>query len=374
MMRSNDKKVIVILELLLALALFNNFIYNFFTNNSINYIILWSAFLLAASFLLGFKKDKSLHTIDIVQIIVIYSFLYLIITYLLGLIFGYTKTIYNLAPLKIILNILPAFVLIIMEELFRYIIIDKSYYRFNYVLLILTFIVLETSLGFSSYSFNTPMDVFNCIAYLIIPCIVNNLLLTYISKKSGYMPTIVYRLIFGLYIYLVPVFPDFGVYIGSLFNIIFPTILFIRLNSVLAKPDYKAIKSRHFASILFSIPILAFLTLTVTLVSGLFTYYAMAIGSNSMDPVFSKGDAVIVRKLNKDDLKNIEIGDIIVYSHDNKYIVHRVIKIKNVNGKLLFNTKGDNNDSNDAWDIEESDIKGRVRTIIKYIGYPSIWL
>src|SRR5574344_106335 len=373
-MRSSDKKAIIILELLLALALFNNFIYNFFTANSLNYIILCSTFLLLAIILLGFRKDKSLHMIDVVQIIVIYSFLYLIVCYLLGLVFGYTRSIYNLSPWKIIINILPVTIIAILQEIFRYIIVDKSYYRFNIFLLILTFIVLDTTLGFSSYSFDTAMDVFNCIGYLIIPSIMNNLLLTYISKKAGYIPAIVYRLIFGLYIYLVPVFPDFGVYIGSLFNIIFPTILFIRLNSVLAKPDYKAIKSRHFASILFSIPILAFLTLTVTLVSGLFTYYAMAIGSNSMDPVFSKGDAVIVRKLNKDDLKNIEIGDIIVYSHDNKYIVHRVIKIKNVNGKLLFNTKGDNNDSNDAWDIEESDIKGRVRTIIKYIGYPSIWL
>jgi signal peptidase len=112
----------------------------------------------------------------------------------------------------------------------------------------------------------------------------------------------------------------------------------------------------------------------VGLISGVFSYYMMAIASNSMVPTFSRGDAVIVQKIKTSEIENIEVGDIIVYYHDQKMIVHRVVSIKNANGGLVFNTKGDNNEDKDNWDITESNIKGVVKKEIKYIGYPSIWL
>src|SRR5574344_874245 len=334
-MRSNDKKIIFILILLIGLALFNNFIYNLFSVNNINYIVLWLIFLVLSIFLLGFPKDKSLHKVDIIQIVIIYSLCYLIFTYLLGLIFGYGKSPYSLEFSKIILNI---------------------------------------TLNINSYTLTSALGIFECVGYLIIPSIINNLLLTYMTKRTGYLPSMIYRLIFEVYLYLVPIFPNFGYYIGSLFNIIYPAILFVRLNTLLGKNTFKKYRQKRFASIIITIPLISLLILIVCLVSGLFRYYAMAIGSNSMKPFFSKGDAVIVRKITKEDYQNLKVGDIIVYQHENKLIIHRIVSIKENNNLVVINTKGDNNNSKDAWNIHLTDIKGKVKEVVPYIGYPSIWI
>src|SRR5574344_1715493 len=346
-MRSNDKKIIFILILLIGLALFNNFIYNLFSVNNINYIVLWLIFLVLSIFLLGFPKDKNLHKVDIIQIVIIYSLCYLIFTYLLGLIFGYGKSPYSLEFSKIILNITPVIIIIILQELFRYLLVTKSTSNLNNYLLILAF---------------------------VIPNIINNLLLTYMTKRTGYLPSMIYRLIFEVYLYLVPIFPNFGYYIGSLFNIIYPAILFVRLNTLLGKNTFKKYRQKRFASIIITIPLISLLILIVCLVSGLFRYYAMAIGSNSMKPFFSKGDAVIVRKITKEDYQNLKVGDIIVYQHENKLIIHRIVSIKENNNLVVINTKGDNNNSKDAWNIHLTDIKGKVKEVVPYIGYPSIWI
>src|SRR5574344_78988 len=318
-MRSNDKKIIFILILLIGLALFNNFIYNLFSVNNINYIVLWLIFLVLSIFLLGFPKDKSLHKVDIIQIVIIYSLCYLIFTYLLGLIFGYGKSPYSLEFSKIILNITPVIIIIILQELFRYLLVTKSTSNIN------------------NYTLTSALGIFECVGYLIIPSIINNLLLTYMTKRTGYLPSMIYRLIFEVYLYLVPIFPNFGYYIGSLFNIIYPAILFVRLNTLLGKNTFKKYRQKRFASIIITIPLISLLILIVCLVSGLFRYYAMAIGSNSMKPFFSKGDAVIVRKITKEDYQNLKVGDIIVYQHENKLIIHRIVSIKENNNLVVIN-------------------------------------
>ena len=85
-----------------------------------------------------------------------------------------------------------------------------------------------------------------------------------------------------------------------------------------------------------------------------------------MYPNIKKGDAIVV--------EDLKIGDILVHKHDGKVILHRIIKITNTGEFYIFNTKGDNNDNQDNWDIYENDVIGIVRLKVSYIGYPSVWL
>ncbi len=62
--------------------------------------------------------------------------------------------------------------------------------------------------------------------------------------------------------------------------------------------------------------------------------------SNSMSPLFVKGDSVTIKKYNDEELVE---GTIYIYKKDNKYIIHRLIEIKD--DGLLF--KGDANDGYD---------------------------
>ena len=65
--------------------------------------------------------------------------------------------------------------------------------------------------------------------------------------------------------------------------------------------------------------------------------------------------------------------DILVYNVSGGIVTHRVIEIVEKNGKRIFHTKGDNNETDDKIDILEQDVKGVVRYVVKYIGYPTIW-
>lgn len=371
-MRSNEIKTIIILILLLVLALFNNFIYPFYTATSYSNIIVWLVILGLSIVLLGFSKDKTLNKIDIIQIVVIYTFTYLIITYVLGLLFSYTKNPLDLSFLKIISNMIPALIMIILQELVRYVMIKKNDRTWILSLIVVVLAAVRIINGLSNYSVNSATDLFELIGYLIIPSIIDNLLLTYLTSKAGYAPSMTYRFILELYVYIVPVFPYFGLYIGSLFNIVFPAILFIKLNTMLAKNHFKKYRTNRLKTMLITIPLMTILVTLVCLVSGLFNYYAIAIGSESMIPNIKKGDAVIIHKLNS--FTDLEVGDVIAYQHDHKIIVHRLVAIHKEGTQLVFNTKGDANESDDSWDIYESDIKGEVILKIDYIGYPSIWL
>lgn len=104
--------------------------------------------------------------------------------------------------------------------------------------------------------------------------------------------------------------------------------------------------------------------------------------SGSMEPVFYRGDIVVLEKadllgLHEFNPEEVKVGDIVVYNavwYDSP-VIHRVINITDVNGTKLFMIKGDNNDSPDPYYVKPSQITGRVITIgdtplsIPKIGY-----
>ena len=117
-----------------------------------------------------------------------------------------------------------------------------------------------------------------------------------------------------------------------------------------------------------------FLLVIIALTSGIFKYYFLTIGSGSMEKELYVGDVVIVEKLNKKELKKIDIGTIIVFKMQNKVVVHRVVEISKDDGKFIYKTKGDNNEENDNWVVTESNLIGMTEHKIPLIGLPSVWL
>jgi signal peptidase len=107
----------------------------------------------------------------------------------------------------------------------------------------------------------------------------------------------------------------------------------------------------------------------------------MAVVSNSMEPTFHKGDLVIVKGVDPDEIK---VGDIIVFENPWRGIpvVHRVIGIEEVDGRRYFITKGDNRITNRFSDqqsgiappISEDLIKGRVVLVVPKLGWFKVLL
>ena len=99
---------------------------------------------------------------------------------------------------------------------------------------------------------------------------------------------------------------------------------------------------------------------------------AYVIASPSMLPTIRVNDAVIIKRVNND---NLDVGDIITFKNDdlnvNGYtITHRIVgKEMTSDGDFVYYTKGDNNVSEDRGIVKEEDIYGKVVLKIPKIGF-----
>ncbi|MHA1742129.1 MAG: signal peptidase I [Candidatus Thorarchaeota archaeon] len=100
----------------------------------------------------------------------------------------------------------------------------------------------------------------------------------------------------------------------------------------------------------------------------------VVVTSESMVPTLNVGDLLVLRRVPAD---QIHEGDIIVYQ-DTWYtgapIVHRVVRIEDVDGVLHFYTKGDANSVEDPGDRTYDEIVGVVVLTIPWVGNISLWL
>ena len=109
--------------------------------------------------------------------------------------------------------------------------------------------------------------------------------------------------------------------------------------------------------------------------------------SGSMEPVFYRGDIVAVEKTNllgiqEFNPKDVQVGDIVVYNAKwfNQPVIHRIIDIKEITGKTVYEIKGDNNNRSDPYYVTADQIQAKVikwgdkPVVIPYIGTISLWL
>ena len=89
--------------------------------------------------------------------------------------------------------------------------------------------------------------------------------------------------------------------------------------------------------------------------------------SGSMEPKIQVNNLIITKKT---DLNNIKVGDIISYKDDenNIIITHRVVNIIEQDGQTFFETKGDNNRSNDKKLVSYEQVQGKYLCTIPLVG------
>lgn len=93
-------------------------------------------------------------------------------------------------------------------------------------------------------------------------------------------------------------------------------------------------------------------------------YRFFIIMSGSMEPTIGTTDVVIT----KEQKNNLENGDIIAFQNSKAVTVHRIVDISNQDGELLYQTKGDNNNTVDSKKVKQSEVKGKVVYKVPKIG------
>lgn len=374
-MKKGCSKIIFLEVIFLIFLLFNSFVFKIANL----YIIDGALFLLLVLFfiLFGYEKDNYRYKKDVFLNILIFLLAYYFITYFLGFFTGFVKSSYSLSFLNIIKNIFPVVIFILVGEFLRYEIVCKTRGSMLPIILgCLLFILADVNSMVHIYDVTTAIGITKMICLVVFPSVTKNIFLTFLTNKVGYKNSVFYRLVTELTIYLLPIFPDFGEYINVLIKTVLPLVLMAKINNMFNYYEIRKITTSRYNKkkmVLYSV-ITALLFTVVILTSGMFTYQALTIGSGSMSPKIEKGDVIILKRVTTPKMKNIKKGDILVYNHDNKIIVHRVIKKISDDGKVKFVTKGDYNNAKDSWVVKSEDVIGIVKFKIKWIGMPTVAL
>lgn len=91
--------------------------------------------------------------------------------------------------------------------------------------------------------------------------------------------------------------------------------------------------------------------------------------SGSMQPELNIGDIVFVKKE-----MDLHEGDIISFRQGQSVITHRINKVIDEDGKIVYQTKGDNNNIEDSGTITAETIEGKVIWKLPKLGNVSLFL
>ena len=368
-----SEKKLLILEIFMIVL----FLVNLIFLEADNYIIAMAIIVMffISTSILGYEEDRHRFKKDGILFAIIFSLLYEILIYLAGIFIGFLRSGYSLNIITFFMNVLPFAMIITTGEILRHVFLTKGEKKkIFYVLTFILFVLIDTSANIFKYDITSSRIALEAICLILIPSISKNILLTYWMKKFGALANIIYLCVTSLLVFVIPILPNFNKYLQAIIALIYPIIIYFITRRVLKENIKADTQIKRHTNFVITTAIGIFLLVIIALTSGIFKYYFLTIGSGSMEKELYIGDVVIVKKLNQKELKEIEVGTIIVFKMQNKVVVHRVVEISKDDGKFIYKTKGDNNEENDNWVVTESNLIGLTKHKIPLVGLPSVWL
>lgn len=348
----------------------NNFIYLYIINP-----IFWIGLALFLRFNLGKSFEKKRNKKQIIEYCLIGVLVYIITYMISGLFITFGKNPYSTTVFGIVTNIWILAVALIAREYIRYKIIQNVYDKDRKKIAIAVSAVY-IFLDFNIIRFFTEnvsgIYIAKQIAQNLLPLIAKNVLYSYVSLSSGYMPAIVYEIGTKLYLWISPILPNAPWVMVAIIDGVIPIIIWLYIRYINNKNDiFKSREKMNATNPRSIIPLVVGIVLAIWFAIGVFPIKPVAIATGSMEKELFPGDVAIIQKCNSND---IVVGDIIEYQMEGYTVIHRVIEKNQRNGEFFLTTKGDNNKLPDTAEVRENQVIGKVIFKIKYIGYPAIWL
>lgn len=298
---------------------------------------------------------------------------YIIVYLISGLFVSFGKNP-NSATLKgLIINFWITGTVILTREYVRYLIINNTYEKQKKKVGI-ALIIIMTLLEVKTLNI-TDMNVyyaFKQIASAFLPVLSKNILFTYLAYCKNYVAAVCYDLLIYLVLWLSPILPNMTWFMIAIIDIATPIILLLYIRYIKQKKDYfkskEGVRDTEPKSVIILVIIVI---LAIWFALGVFPIKPIAIATGSMSPQINIGDVAIIKKCGPND---VEVGDIIEYKMPDFTVVHRIVEIKQENGRYYFATKGDSNDSRDKNLVTEDQLIGKCLFKIRYLGYPAIWI
>lgn len=353
-----------------------NLVYQY--NHEYLYIINPFFYIILALFIkLTFGKNYKNNKIkkEISNCLLIATLVYIISYLFSGMFLTFGKNPYATNLKGFLINIWIFGSILFLKEYIRYKLINNVYEKdkIKVALFIgIVFVIIDSEIiknVINNISFGSWVK---CFAVIIIPCIIRNILYSYIDLNAEYKHVLIYALMTQVFMWVCPILPNSPWIFNSIVESIIPLISLLYIIYINNKKN--AFKFKETILDINPISYIPFIFIVIVIVLfsvGVFSIKPIAIATGSMEPQIMIGDVVFIKKCTSNDV--IE-GDIIQYQLDDYTVIHRVVKKEQIKGEFIFTTKGDNNKQVDALEVTESQLLGKVVFKIKYIGYPAIWL
>lgn len=335
--------------------------------------------LLASLAFYAYKKSDNYHgrfknVRENSKLMIIMAIIYIIVFSSAGLVIGFSYSIYSHTPFMIFKNIYQVvFIVALIEYLRSYLINQNIKSKLNIVLVTVMFILIEINFSVLFSKFSDGKETFEYVSSIILPIIFTNIMCSYAALKGGFRLTVPYRVIISLFTVLTPIVPAFDWFLTGIFGIIYSAVVILVVQKYSKKTTTMRREHKKTSMLIYALCI-GFMVAFTLAVYGFFKYKPIVVLSNSMVPVFSKGDVVVYYVPDEQEKNHLENNTIIVYTKDNQYVVHRIVRSFKKSGETLYVTRGDANNSDDFAPVSTDDIVGVYATSIKYVGYPSVWL
>ncbi len=298
---------------------------------------------------------------------------YIIVYLISGLFVSFGKNPNSTTLKGLIINFWITGTVILSREYVRFLIINNTYEKQKKkvgiaLIIIMTLLEVKT---LNIIDVNIYY-IFKQIASVFLPALSKNILFTYLAYCKNYVAAVCYDLLIYLVLWLSPILPNMTWFMIAIIDIAIPIILLLYIRYIKNRKDYfKSKEGTSNSEPKSVIALVIIVILAIWFALGIFPIKPIAIATGSMTPAINIGDVAIIKKCNPNNLK---VGDIIEYQMPDFTVVHRVVGIKQENGKFYFTTKGDNNSSNDKNLVTEEQLIGKCLFKIKYLGYPAIWI
>lgn len=333
-------------------------------------LLVFAAF--AVSYFIKKRSILSVNKRTVLLLMAAIAALYLTLLYLSGLYLGFWRATVPFNFQTIYKHILPIVAIVYCCESVRRVLLAQKKlpvtvcaYLIGVISELLIFGGLETVTDLSTFMDYTALTLF--------PALFANLLFNYVSARYGAAPNVAYRLILGLYAYIIPYYPAVPDVLLSFFSLVLPLVTYWFLSALYEKKAQYARRDRKKAQLSYVAVIFAVLAAisVVMLISCQFRFCAIVVGSGSMTGEINKGDVVVYEQYDK---QIVTEGAVIVFERNDALIIHRVVEIERVNGQNRYYTKGDANEDRDAGYVTDAEIVGVTDFKIAHIGYPSLWI
>ena len=228
-----DKIKIYIFESLICLIFF----FTLFVSNVYLRVIIASILLLSLFIIKRFLHKRnivSLYHKQVTFLLGLLSILFLLVFYIFGLYFGYATSLIKFSLATLLLIVVPTTIIIITSEIIRSIfLVEKSI--ISKILITLAMVLIDVSLYTNINQIITFTGFTNIISFSVFASIASNLLWNYTSIRYGYKPAIIFRLIFTLYEFIIPIIPNIFIYFRCFLRIIYPYIIYIILEMLYSR-------------------------------------------------------------------------------------------------------------------------------------------